>query len=68
MEHFLLSFHFLDPSINASDHLTLPAEQGPSVTLQCNLTSSLSPQQSYWMKNGEEIQGTRAEQRAIEYT
>ncbi|KAF5907541.1 neuroplastin-like isoform X1, partial [Clarias magur] len=56
------------PSINASDHLTLPTEQVPSVTLQCNLTSSQAPQQSYWMKNGEEIQGTRAELRAIEYT
>ncbi|KAB5565735.1 hypothetical protein PHYPO_G00244950 [Pangasianodon hypophthalmus] len=60
----------IEPSINASDHLTLPIDyHGPSVTLQCNLTTSqFTQRESYWMKNGEEIQGTRTEQRAIEYT
>ncbi|KAI5627082.1 neuroplastin precursor, partial [Silurus asotus] len=56
--------------INSSDHITLPLDfHGPSFTLQCNLTTTqLTQHESYWMKNGEEIQGTRTDLRAIEYT
>lgn len=65
----MVLYVFAEPSINSSDHLTLPTDfHGPPVTLQCNLTSSLLTQhESYWMKNGEEIQGTRTELRATEY-
>lgn len=60
---------FSEPLINASDHLTLLTDyHGPPVTLQCNLTSTYNQQESFWMKNGEEIQGTRTELKAIEYT
>ncbi|KAI5100417.1 neuroplastin precursor, partial [Silurus meridionalis] len=58
------------PLINSSDHITLPLDfHGPSITLQCNLTTfQFTQPESYWMKNGEEIQGTRTDLRAIEYT
>ncbi|XP_062858655.1 neuroplastin a [Trichomycterus rosablanca] len=60
---------FTEPSINASDHLTLNTDsQMPSVTLQCNLTSAHNLIESYWVKNGEEISGTRKVQRTTEYT
>ncbi|XP_051239010.1 neuroplastin-like isoform X2 [Dicentrarchus labrax] len=55
------------PSITASDHTTLPVE-GDSFTLQCNLTSAHSVhQESFWMKNGEEIPETRSTNRNTEY-
>ncbi|XP_053498269.1 neuroplastin a isoform X2 [Ictalurus furcatus] len=58
-----------EPLITASDHVTLSTDfHGTSVTLQCNLTSSpLTQSESYWMKNGKEIQGTRTDLRATEY-
>ncbi|XP_034736016.1 neuroplastin-like isoform X1 [Etheostoma cragini] len=55
------------PSIGASESITLPVE-GDSYTLQCNLTSIHSVHQdSYWMKNGEEIPETRSPNRNTEY-
>uniref|UniRef100_A0A8C9UGC6 Ig-like domain-containing protein n=1 Tax=Serinus canaria TaxID=9135 RepID=A0A8C9UGC6_SERCA len=48
-----------EPRINASEDVVLHVA-GVAVTLQCNLTSSPSPlAASYWVKNGEEIPGTR---------
>ncbi|XP_028305607.1 neuroplastin-like isoform X1 [Gouania willdenowi] len=48
-----------EPSIVASEHAILPVE-GDRLTLQCNLTSAHSVlQESFWMKNGEEISETR---------
>ncbi|XP_034736018.1 neuroplastin-like isoform X3 [Etheostoma cragini] len=56
-----------EPSIGASESITLPVE-GDSYTLQCNLTSIHSVHQdSYWMKNGEEIPETRSPNRNTEY-
>ncbi|XP_060765051.1 neuroplastin a [Neoarius graeffei] len=59
----------IEPSINASDHFILPKNyHGPSVTLQCNLTTSqLTQPESYWMKNGEELPDTRTRLSATEY-
>ncbi|XP_053283039.1 neuroplastin isoform X1 [Pleuronectes platessa] len=55
------------PSITASDHITLPVE-GDAFTLQCNLTSAYTePQESYWMKDGEEIPDTRSLNKNTEY-
>ncbi|XP_033997170.1 neuroplastin-like isoform X1 [Trematomus bernacchii] len=55
------------PSIASSDHTSLPVE-GDSYLLQCNLTSAHSVhQESYWMKNGEEIAETRSPNRNTEY-
>lgn len=56
-----------EPSIAASEHVTLPVE-GESLTLQCNLTSPHSTvQESFWMKNGEEIPETRDSSKNTEY-
>ncbi|XP_040017515.1 neuroplastin isoform X1 [Gasterosteus aculeatus] len=55
-----------EPSISTSEHTTLSKESG-TYTLQCNLTSSSPPQESYWMKNGEEIPETRSPNRQTEY-
>uniref|UniRef100_I3JNY5 Neuroplastin n=1 Tax=Oreochromis niloticus TaxID=8128 RepID=I3JNY5_ORENI len=55
------------PSIAASEHITLPVE-GEGLTLQCNLTSAHSTaQESFWMKNGEEIPETRDSSKNTEY-
>ncbi|XP_075994825.1 neuroplastin-like [Genypterus blacodes] len=58
-----------EPSIAASEHTTLPTDGHlPPFTLQCNLTSAHSVhQESYWMKNGEEIPDTRTPNRNTEY-
>lgn len=53
-----------EPKINASDQEIIPAkkpqEDNPPVTLQCNLTNAhTAHQESFWMKNGEEIPNTR---------
>ncbi|KAJ8343467.1 hypothetical protein SKAU_G00307960 [Synaphobranchus kaupii] len=49
------------PKIDASDHLVLPGDfHGSPITLQCNLTTTPSKHRdSFWMKNGEEIPGSR---------
>ncbi|XP_072242170.1 neuroplastin a isoform X3 [Leuresthes tenuis] len=55
------------PSISASEHITLNGDVG-GLTLQCNLTSAHSAhQESYWMKNGEEIAETRTSNKNTEY-
>ncbi|XP_054858481.1 neuroplastin isoform X1 [Eublepharis macularius] len=49
-----------EPGINASDDVIIPTQNPSAILLQCNLTSlpsSLS--YSYWVKNGEEISGSR---------
>ncbi|XP_053175794.1 neuroplastin a isoform X2 [Scomber japonicus] len=58
-----------EPSIAASEHTTLPSEgHSPPFTLQCNLTSSFGThEESYWMKNGEEILDTRSPNKNTEY-
>lgn len=56
-----------EPRINASEDVVLHVA-GVAVTLQCNLTSSPSPlAASYWVKNGEEIPGTRKLSNTTEY-
>uniref|UniRef100_A0A8D3D4D7 Neuroplastin a n=1 Tax=Scophthalmus maximus TaxID=52904 RepID=A0A8D3D4D7_SCOMX len=56
-----------EPSIATSEHITLPVE-GDAFTLQCNLTTTHSPhQESYWTKNGEEIEETRSLNKNTEY-
>uniref|UniRef100_A0A493TZ32 Neuroplastin n=1 Tax=Anas platyrhynchos platyrhynchos TaxID=8840 RepID=A0A493TZ32_ANAPP len=56
-----------EPRINASEDVTIHL-YGSAVTLQCNLTTSPSPlSSSYWVKNGEEIPGTRKISNTTEY-
>lgn len=53
--------------ISASEHAVLPVE-GDVLMLQCNLTSMHGVhQESFWMKNGEEIPETRTSNLNIEY-
>ncbi|XP_048828241.1 neuroplastin b isoform X2 [Brienomyrus brachyistius] len=57
------------PRINSSDDVALlPGSHPPPSTLQCNLTNSHNThRQSFWMKNGEEIPGTRRDLKNTEY-
>ncbi|KYO25263.1 neuroplastin [Alligator mississippiensis] len=55
------------PRINASEEVTIRPSAVP-IILQCNLTTNPSPlQSSFWMKNGEEIPGTRKNTNTTEY-
>ncbi|XP_029010090.1 neuroplastin a isoform X1 [Betta splendens] len=55
-----------EPSIFASESAVLPVE-GDVLMLQCNLTSNQNAfQESFWMKNGEEIPETRSSNRNTE--
>ncbi|XP_041966786.1 neuroplastin a isoform X1 [Alosa sapidissima] len=58
-----------EPTIEASDHLTLQKEaHSPPITLQCNLTSTHNTHRdSYWMKNGEELEDTHQETKLTEF-
>ncbi|XP_058623669.1 neuroplastin a isoform X1 [Onychostoma macrolepis] len=58
-----------EPSIESTDHMILPmGYHSPPITLQCNLTASQSKhQESFWMKNGEEIPDTRGNDKNTEY-
>nr|XP_056721820.1 neuroplastin [Euleptes europaea] len=48
------------PGINATEGVTIPSQNPSAIVLQCNLTSVPSPlSYSYWVKNGEEISGSR---------
>ncbi|XP_043120250.1 neuroplastin-like [Puntigrus tetrazona] len=60
---------FPEPSIESTDHMILPiGYHSPPITLQCNLTASQTKHQdSYWMKNGEEIPDTRGKDKNTEY-
>ncbi|XP_074862904.1 neuroplastin [Carettochelys insculpta] len=54
------------PRINASEDVTI--QESSSIMLQCNLTTSPSPlTYSYWVKNGEEISGTKKNSNTTEY-
>ncbi|XP_058501572.1 neuroplastin a isoform X1 [Solea solea] len=56
-----------EPSIATSEQITLPVE-GNVLMLQCNLTAANGVhEESYWMKNGEEIQETRSPNKNTEY-
>lgn len=53
-----------EPRINSSDQEILQPKSGPElpIILQCNLTNSHSThQESFWMKNGQEIANTKTE-------
>lgn len=55
-----------EPSISPSEHVTLPVDD--DLTLQCNLTSAHSAHdESFWMKNGEEIAETRSKKKNTDY-
>ncbi|KAJ3597003.1 hypothetical protein NHX12_003403 [Muraenolepis orangiensis] len=57
------------PTIASSEHITLPMDTySPPITLQCNLSTAHSAHhESFWMKNGEEIDETRTANRNTEY-
>ncbi|XP_039628284.1 neuroplastin-like isoform X1 [Polypterus senegalus] len=56
------------PQINGTREVILQTNDTSPVTLQCNLTDDNSSfSQSYWMKNGEEISGTRQSNKSTEY-
>ncbi|XP_030221762.1 neuroplastin a isoform X2 [Gadus morhua] len=57
------------PTIASSEHTTLPSDShSPPITLQCNLSSAHGAhEESFWMKNGEEIEETRTANRNTEY-
>ncbi|XP_006629073.1 neuroplastin a isoform X1 [Lepisosteus oculatus] len=58
------------PRINSSDDVTLPTDghHSPPFTLQCNLTNAHNTHdESFWMKNGVEISGTRGKLMNTEY-
>ncbi|XP_061077990.1 neuroplastin-like isoform X1 [Conger conger] len=57
------------PKIDATEHLVLPTDPPiSSITLQCNLTTTPSKhRESFWMKNGEEIPGSRGSLNNTEY-
>ncbi|XP_066558001.1 neuroplastin isoform X1 [Amia ocellicauda] len=57
------------PQINATADVILSKDPPSSpFTLQCNLSSAHNTHhESFWMKNGEEIAGTRGEQKNTEY-
>ncbi|XP_067235773.1 neuroplastin a isoform X2 [Chanodichthys erythropterus] len=58
-----------EPSIDSSDHMILPVGYHiPPITLQCNLTAFQNAhQETFWMKNGEEIADTRGVAKNTEY-
>lgn len=58
-----------EPKIDASDNVVLLTDpQSPTIVLQCNLTTAPSKHhESFWMKNGEEIPGSRAGDNNTEY-
>ncbi|XP_066558002.1 neuroplastin isoform X2 [Amia ocellicauda] len=58
-----------EPQINATADVILSKDPPSSpFTLQCNLSSAHNTHhESFWMKNGEEIAGTRGEQKNTEY-
>ncbi|MEQ2241479.1 hypothetical protein ILYODFUR_025711 [Ilyodon furcidens] len=68
LDFYLLScLSVPEPSIAVSESVIIIPEVD-SILLQCNLTSTYSaPQESYWMKNGEEILGTRSPNKNTEH-
>uniref|UniRef100_A0A8D0BX98 Neuroplastin n=1 Tax=Salvator merianae TaxID=96440 RepID=A0A8D0BX98_SALMN len=57
------------PRINASSEVTITGPSTTPIILQCNLSTSPSSPllYSYWVKNGEEISGTRKNTDTAEY-
>ncbi|CAM2099407.1 unnamed protein product [Caretta caretta] len=56
-----------EPRINASEAVNIHQYSSP-IVLQCNLTTSPSPlTYSYWVKNGEEISGTKKNSSTTEH-
>ncbi|XP_035251749.1 neuroplastin-like isoform X1 [Anguilla rostrata] len=57
------------PKIDSSEHMTLPTETpNTPVILQCNLTTTpYKHLESFWMKNDEEIPGSRGNLNYTEY-
>ncbi|XP_008308609.1 neuroplastin b isoform X2 [Cynoglossus semilaevis] len=57
------------PKINSSEEIILSADSSNKpVTLFCNITTANTPhEESFWMKNGQEIPNTRSEQGNTNY-